>query len=335
MRALILAATMLATTPAFAQHGDHTGHATPEPVPVDPHTGRDMPESDSMDMPMGTPTEDPHAGHSMPAPPATDPHAGHNMSGTTPPDIPASGPPPEAFSGPEYAADTVFDPAELAGAREELRRGVGGFVTQGFFVDRLESQIGDGADGYLWDINAWHGGDTDKLWIKSEGEGAFGGELEDAEVQALWSHAIAPFFDLQAGVRYDLRPEPDRAHIVLGIQGLAPYFFELDVATFLSNEGDLTARIEAEYEQRITQRLILQPRVEASFAAQNIPEIGIGAGLSAFEAGLRLRYEFVPEFAPYIGIEWQQMIGDTADFARATGEDPGRVVFLTGVRIWF
>jgi copper resistance protein B len=136
-------------------------------------------------------------------------------------------------------------------------------------------------------------------------------------------------------VRYDIRPEPRRGHVVLGIQGLAPYSFEIDAAAFLSDEGDLTARIEAEYDQRITQRLILQPRVEASFAAQDIPEIGIGAGLSAFEAGLRLRYEFVPEFAPYIGVEWQQRLGDTADYARASGENPSRIVFLAGWKLWF
>ena len=176
---------------------------------------------------------------------------------------------------------------------------------------------------------------TGKLWIKNEGEGAFNGELEGIETQALWSHAIGPYFDIQSGVRYDIRPGSNRGHLVLGVQGLAPYFFELDAAAFLSDRGDITARIEAEYDQRITQRLILQPRAEISFAAQDIPEIGIGSGISSFEAGLRLRYEFVPEFAPYVGVEWQQRIGDTADFARAAGEDPGRVVLLTGVRLWF
>src|SRR3546814_2812086 len=101
----------------------------------------------------------------------------------------------------------------------------------------------------------------DKLWVKTEGEGAFDERLEEAEVQALWSHAITPWFDVQAGARYDFRPEPERGHLVLGVQGLAPYFFEIDAAAFLSDEGDLTGRVEAEYDQLLTQKLILQPQI--------------------------------------------------------------------------
>jgi copper resistance protein B len=339
MRAILAAAVLLVPAPAFAQdHETHQGHSMAEPAGADPHVGHAMPAGEEPDphaghaMPMAETEEaDPHTGHTMPD---ADVHAGHGAmeEGNA---LPQSGPPPEAFSGPAHAADTIFPPAVMAEARAELRPITGGATHHLFSIDRLEAQIADGEDGYLWEVNAWVGGDTDKLWIKSEGEGESGGTLEDAEVQALWSHAIAPFFDLQTGVRYDLRPEPDRAHIVLGIQGLAPYFFEIDAAAFLSNEGDLTARIEAEYDQRITQRLILQPRVELGFSAQDIPEIGIGAGLSALEAGLRLRYEFSPRFAPYLGVEWQQRIGYTADYARAAGENPGRIVFLTGVRLWF
>ena len=149
--------------------------------------------------------------------------------------------------------------------------------------------------------------------------------LEQAEVQALYSRAINPWFNLQGGVRYDFQPNPERAHLVLGIQGLAPYWFEIDGALFLSNKGDLTARFEAEYDQRITQKLILQPSIEFDLAAQDVPELGIGAGLSTAEVGLRLRYEFVPEFAPYIGVEYERAFGNTADFARAAGEKAGRM----------
>ena len=157
--------------------------------------------------------------------------------------------------------------------------------------------------------------------LKTEGEGEFGGAVEDAEIQALYSRAIGPFFDLQAGVRFD--PEPDsRTHLVLGVAGLAPYMFHVDGALFLSDRGDLTARVEAEYDQKITQRLILQPRIEAEFAAQDIPKRDIGAGLTKVEPGLRLRYEIAREFAPYIGIEYEAKLGETADIARAGGEDP-------------
>ncbi|MEQ9661162.1 MAG: copper resistance protein B [Parasphingopyxis sp.] len=264
------------------------------------------------------------------------PHAGHAMPGSASDEsIPQSGPPPEALSGPAHAADTVFAPGTMAEAREQLRREQGGANFTLVSIDRLEAQIAEGEDGYLWEANAWYGGDIDKLWIKSEGEGEFGGTLEEAEIQALWSHAIDPWFDFQAGIRYDIRPEPDRAHAVLGIQGLAPYFFEVDAAAFLSDEGDLTARIEAEYDQRITQRLILQPRVEIGLSAQDIPELGIGAGVTGLEAGLRLRYEIVQQFAPYIGVEWQRQFGDTADFTRAAGGDSDRFVFLAGAKFWF
>ena len=179
-----------------------------------------------------------------------------------------------------------------------------------------------------------YGGDINRFVLKTEGEGAFGGALEDAEIQALYSRAIGPFFDLQAGVRFD--PEPDSlTHLVLGVQGLAPYMFHVDGALFLSDRGDLTARVEAECDQKITQRLILQPRIEAEFAAQDIPEREIGAGVTKVEPGLRLRYEIVPEFAPYIGIEYEAKLGETADIARTAGEDPDGLKTVIGLRAWF
>ena len=159
-------------------------------------------------------------------------------------------------------------------------------------------------------------------------------ELEEAEVQALWSRAISPYFDLQAGVRYDLEPK-GRTHAVIGVQGLAPYWFEVDAAAFVSTQGDVTARIEAEYELLLTQRLVLQPRVEASLSAQDIPALQIGSGLTNVDAGLRLRYEVVREFAPYIGVEWKNAIGDTADLIEASGGDANSTAVLIGVRTWF
>lgn len=242
-------------------------------------------------------------------------------------------PPPRALAGPAHAADAIYGQAAMAPARAELAQ-MDTFAVGTVLLERLEARIGEGEDLYLWDAQAWYGGDYNKLWLKSEGEGAFAGGVESAEIQALWSHAIDPWFDLQAGVRYDIEPK-GRAHAVLGVQGLAPYMFEVDAAAFLSDKGDLTARIEAEYDQRITQRLILQPRAEASLAAQDIPELGIGAGVSSIEAGLRLRYEFAREFAPYVGIGYEARLGDTADYARGAGEDPDRFSLLMGVRAWF
>ena len=131
-----------------------------------------------------------------------------------------------------------------------------------------------------------------------------------------------------------ISPRANRTYGVLGIQGLAPYQFEIDAAAFLSDKGDLTARIEGEVDQRITQRLILQPRAEFNLSAQNVPELGIGSGLDTVELGLRLRYEFAREFAPYIGVEQEWKVGRSADYARANGEDPSVTNYVVGIRFW-
>jgi len=323
MKLMLIALLAAASTPALAQHSGHEGHPPPAEQ-QDPHAGHAMPAEPA----------DPHSGHSMPEQPTSDPHAGHDMSEVArPADPPVAPPPPEAFSGPEHAGTTVYDPQLFEQKRQEvLLAEHGGFATGMLLVDRLEYRV---RDGYVWDAESWYGGDYDRLWLKSEGEGAFGESPEQAEVQALYSRAIDPWFNLQAGLRHDFRPDPERTHLVLGIQGLAPYWFEVDGSLFLSDEGALTARFEAEYDQRITQRLILQPAVEIDLALQDVPELGIGAGLSSAEAGLRLRYEIAPEFAPYVGIEYERAFGDTADFARAAGEDVGGWSLLVGLRTWF
>lgn len=259
---------------------------------------------------------------------AQDAHAGHAAP-------PADAPPPAALSGPQHAADTLFGADVMAAAREQLRIEEGGFRTQMALADRFETRTGGGEESYLWDLQGWYGGDLQKLWWKSEGEGEIGGNPEELELQALYSRAVTPFFDVQAGVRHDFRPSPERTHAVVGIQGLLPYVFEIDAAALVSDEGDVTGRFEAEYDLRIRQRLVLQPRVELEFAAQAIPELGVGPGLGSVEAGLRLRYEIRRELAPYVGIALQRRVGDTADFTRAAGDDTRRWEAVIGVRAWF
>ncbi len=287
--------------------------------------------------------QDPHAGHAMPAPaptsaPVQDPHAGHDMGEMEQPASPGptmeSPPPPEAGSGPPRAADAIWGADAMAASRDAIRREHGDFAVFWFQGDRMEAQVREGADVYLWDIQGYYGSPTERLWFKSEGEGAFGGKPDDAEVQALYAKAFAPFWDVQAGVRHDIAG-PDTTHAVIGVQGLAPYLFAIDAALFLSQRGDVTARIQAEFDQRITQRLILQPRVEANLSAQGIPALGIGAGLDQIEIGARLRYEIAREFAPYIGIEQSWRTGEGADFARARGEDPSVTSLVAGIRFWF
>lgn len=280
--------------------------------------------------------------HHEPAPtpaPAPDPHAGHAMDGmdtlpVSPGPLMETPPPPEAGSGPPRAADAIWGAEAMAAPRDELRRTHGDFPMFWFQGDRQEVQVRKGQDLYLWDVQGFYGTPTSRLWFKSEGEGEFGSKPEDAEVQALYAKAIRPFWDLQAGVRHDIAG-PDTTHAVIGIQGLAPYMFEVDAALFLSTRGDLTARVEAEIDQRITQRLILQPRIEANLAAQDIPLLGIGAGLDQIEVGARLRYEFRREFAPYIGIEQSWRTGQGADYARLRGEDPSATSLVAGIRFWF
>lgn len=217
----------------------------------------------------------------------------------------------------------------------QMMREQGGQSLYQVMFNLAEYQARQGRDGYRWDGEAWFGGDIHRLTIKTEGEGAFREGVETAEIQALYSRAIGPYFNLQAGVRHDFQPSPTRTYATIGIEGLAPYWFEVEAAAFLSNKGDLLGRLEGYYDQRLTQRLVLQPRVELNLAAQDVPENRIGAGLVDAELGLRLRYEITRQFAPYVGISYEAKTGRTADFARADGQDPATTSFVAGVRLWF
>lgn len=307
---LAFAAIVAFPAPGMAQHSEHARHvneASDGPAEHDEHArAREAPPAPHSE----------HEGHAAPQPETADP-------------------PPEAFAGPEHAADAYFGDTAMARARADLGRMHGAVPAYKVLVDRLEARLSDGEDGYLVDAQAWYGGDIDKLWIKAESEGAFEGDFEALELQALWSHAVGPWFDLQAGVRYDARQGPDRAHLVLGVQGLAPYWIEIDAAAFLSDEGDLTGVVEAEHDMRITRTLILQPRAELEWSLQDIPEQTTGSGLTQASLGARLRYQVTPLVAPYVGVEYDRSFGDTRDFRRAAGERAGGFSALAGIRAWF
>ncbi len=233
-------------------------------------------------------------------------------------------------------ADQYYGDAEMDAARRAVLH-EGGAQTNWFIqADRFEYRSNSGDPLLLWDAQGWYGKDAHKFWVKTEGEYNFNADgFEEAELQGLYSKPITSYFDLQAGVRHDFAPSDGRTFGVIGLQGLAPYLFELDTALFVSGQGDVSARIEAEYELLLTQRLVLQPRAELNLAVQSVPEYGVGSGLSTAELGARLRYEVKREFAPYIGIDWTRSVGETADFARADGEDPSAVSFVAGLRLWF
>jgi copper resistance protein B len=247
----------------------------------------------------------------------------------------AAGNAPAPAAPSDHYADHSYPTADMDRARSRMMAEQGGRLLRGVLFNLAEVQPGAGPDRYRWDGEAWLGGDLDRLVVKSEGEGAFGRRLEEGEVQALYSRAISTTFDVQAGVRQDLGRSPRRTYATLGVEGLTPYRFEMEAALFLSDKGDWLARWEGWYDERITERLILQPRVELNFAAQDVRADGIGAGLDRAELGLRLRYELARTFAPYIGVSHEQRTGHGAAFARAEGEDVATTRFVAGVRAWF
>ncbi len=201
-------------------------------------------------------------------------------------------------------------------------------------IDQLETWETDGDNPTLWEVDAWIGKDLNKLWFKSEGE-VVAGETEEAELQLLYSRAISPFWDLQAGWRRDIKPVPERDWLAIGVKGLAPYLFEVDATLFVGESGQAGARLQAEYEYMLSQRWVLSPEIEINFHARDDQETGTGSGLSDIELGLRLRYEIRREFAPYIGVNGWRKYGNTADLAEAAGGDTGDTQFVAGIRAWF
>jgi copper resistance protein B len=271
--------------------------------------------------------------------PSPGPTSQGSMAGMTMPpaanppdaDIPQTPPPPPAL---DHLADRFYDPAAMAAARRDMRMEMGGGTVSKVMLNLAEYQAGSGGGGYRWDGQATFGGDIDRLVLRSEGEGGVKDGLETAEAQALYSRAVTTYFDLQAGVRQDFAPR-GRTYVTVGTQGLFPYWFNVEAAVFLSTRGEFLARVEGTYDFRLTQRVVLQPRAELNFAAQDTPQTRTGSGLSDAELGLRLRYEIRREFAPYIGVSYDRRVGRTADYVRAAGEDPGSVNFVVGLRSWF
>ncbi|GGO76585.1 hypothetical protein GCM10011348_04140 [Marinobacterium nitratireducens] len=204
-----------------------------------------------------------------------------------------------------------------------------------FVLDRLENRRDDGEDLRVWEAQLNVRTDYQGMALKIDGERPEGGPTESAEYQLLYQRLVSEFFDAQFGIRYDDRPEPSRTYAVAGLQGLAPYWFEVDANLYLSDEGDASASLEAEYDLLLTQRLVLQPAAELNVAFSDDEEIGVGSGLSTAELGLRLRYELHRKFAPYVGVNWEKKFGDTADFARDEGEDTESTAWVLGVSAWF
>jgi copper resistance protein B len=184
-----------------------------------------------------------------------------------------------------------------------------------------------------WDAEAWYGGDYQKWWLRTEGE-THDGELEEAQLQLLYGRYLAPFWDWRAGLRHDFEPR-SLNYVVLGVKGLAPYRLETDASLYLSEDGDLSAVLEAEYQLLFTQRLIGEPYIDLELFAQDVPELDRAAGLSEVTAGLRVRYEIKRELAPYLDVSYSRLTGGTAGIARAAGEDTEELAARVGLRAWF
>lgn len=198
-------------------------------------------------------------------------------------------------------------------------------------LDELELRGGDDLD---WDASAWLGYAFNRLTIRTEGE-RVDGDTERAELQALWTHSFARWWDVVAGARADFEPGATRNWAAFGVQGLAPYRFELEATVFVGEDGDTAARFEGDYDLKITQRWILQPKLELDWYGQADPARRLGSGLTSIEASLRLRYEFRREVAPYVGLVRERLAGTTADFARAAGRDPDDSSVVAGIRLRF
>ena len=273
-----------------------------------------------------------HEHHPMPPPPATpeqaapaDPHAGHDMSKMAA--EPAMGHDMAAMVPPvptDHAAERFYDPARMAAARAILQGEHGGGGYRMVLIDQAELHARQGPDATAFEGDAWIGNDASKWVVKARGEHVDGAGWDSAELQGLYARPIGPYFDLQAGLRADVEPK-GRAYAALGVEGVAPYWIETKATAFLSDRGDLSARIEASHDLRLTTRLILQTKVETNLA---------GAGSDA-ELGLRLRYEIRREFAPYVGVLRHRTLGDSADLARAAGERTGETSLVFGIRAWF
>lgn len=288
--------------------------------------------------PLGAPAADGHAGHAR-HPAATehgamdhgqhggqdhcshDGHGGHGAADQTPalpPNIP------------------VLTDADRAAAFPTLTAHAphGRSFNSLLLFDKLEYQDADDGSALVWDATGWIGGDVDRLWLRSEGERT-NGHTEQAELQALWGHAVGPWWDLVGGLRQDFKPGSAQTWAAIGVQGMPFYGLETEITAYYGEGGQTSLRLEADYDILLTNRLILQPTVEANLYGRNDRERGAGSGLGEIEAGLRLRYEIYRQFAPYLGVTWGRLYGNSEDLARDAGEDEEEARLVAGIRLWF
>ncbi|KQQ68274.1 copper resistance protein CopB [Pseudomonas sp. Leaf127] len=258
-----------------------------------------------------------HSAHAM---------GGHDMSTHAGHAMPAASPAPPSPVPALTDADRAAVYAHPAGHQVHDNA-----LNHQIVIDQLEWQHASEGKALAWNINGWIGGDIDRLWLRSEGERSQG-RTEHAEVQALWGHAISPWWDVLGGVRQDFKPGAPQTWAALGVQGMPLSGLETEVTVFIGEAGQSALRLESEYDLLLTNRLILQPRAELNLYGKDDPQRDIGSGLADSELGLRLRYEVRREFAPYVGVSWNKRYGQSAGDG---DEDASQTRLVLGVRLWF
>ena len=312
-------AACLGATPAFAQQADeHAGHHQTPPTPTSTDKTKEA-QTPSKQADMDHTTMDHSQMQGMD-------HAkmGHADDG----ELPASVDPREPIPVPDAADRAAAFPA----VHDHHQHGTSTHAYS--LIDRLEVADADDGTALGWEGTGWIGGDIDKFWWRTEGH-ALDGKIERGQVEALYGRGIRAWWDVVAGVRHDFGEGPGRTWVGVGVQGLAPYKFEVSATAYVGEQGRTALVAEAEYDTLLTNRLILQWRAEANAYGKDDPVLGLGAGMSSIEAGARLRYEINRQFAPYIGIEHERTFGNTADMRRASGADVHDTRVVAGVRIWF
>jgi copper resistance protein B len=254
-----------------------------------------------------------------PPPPPQDPHAGHQMP---PDDLPP-------FIPPVTDADrqAAFPPVHPHHMHDRL-------ITTYVLVDQLEWQAGGEPSAVSGDLTGWVGTDRDRLWFRGEADRP-GGRFDQAQLQVLYGRAVARWWTLMAGVRQDVRDNAPRTAAAIGVQGLAPFWVDVEATLYVEGSGRSHVRMEAEHDLLITNRLVLQPLLEFEIYSKADPELRLGSGLSTVDAGLRLRYEVRREIAPYVGLVWHRKYFGTAERAGAAGVATRRLQLALGLRLWW
>ncbi len=303
---------------------DHSkmGHGTTDHSSMD--HGQSGTEADTMDHSTMDHAQDAHTAHASPTPAAID-HANMDHSAHASPDVPHE-PIPLITDADRAAAFPVLHAHDMSH---------GSSIHSFVLFNRLEAWDADPGTGQAWEAQAWVGGDIHRIWFRSEGERQRG-STESSNLEMLYGRSVSPWWDVVAGIRHDFAPGNSQTWAAFGVQGMAPYKFEISATAYLGESGQTSANVEVEYELLLTNRLILQPLVELNFHGKDDPSRHIGSGLGKAEAGLRLRYELSNRrFAPYLGITHERVFGRTADFHRAEGEGVRDTRVVAGIRFWF